>query len=154
MYVKLGILLVAATAVVGGYIYVKSLQTNLAEAENELSGTRMALEHQELTIEQQQEDLQEQNRLNRERADYIANLQREHEELINRFHKNGRDLGTLAERATDRIEPVINNATDDALRCMEIASGSPLTDEERNATVKSETNQECPSLANPSFIAD
>ena len=153
MYVKLGIVVVAITGIIGSYMYVKSLQANLAQAEVELSGTRVALEHQELTIEQQQRDLETQNRLSRERTEYIEKLQRDHEALVTRFNKNGRDLGVLAERATDRVETIINKASNDAIRCMEIASGSPLTDEERNATIKSETNQECPSI-HPNYGVD
>jgi len=35
---------------------------------------------------------------------------------------------------------------------MEIASGSPLTEEELAATKKSQTNTECPRLANPNYV--
>ena len=41
---------------------------------------------------------------------------------------------------------------DNANRCMEIASGSPLTEEELAATKKSQTNTECPRLANPNYV--
>jgi len=37
------------------------------------------------------------------------------------------------------------------LRCLEIASGSPLTDIERNAKLPSEINRECPNIANPNY---
>ena len=40
-----------------------------------------------------------------------------------------------------------------ALRCVEISSGSPLTESEINATKKSEINRECPSIANPNYVA-
>ena len=38
------------------------------------------------------------------------------------------------------------------MRCLEIASGSPLTAQELAATKKSEANNECPDLANPNYI--
>jgi hypothetical protein len=50
------------------------------------------------------------------------------------------------------IERVINKGSDNATRCIEIASGSPLTEKEKNATKKSEINPECPSIANPAYI--
>ena len=37
-------------------------------------------------------------------------------------------------------------------RCFEIAQGSPLTEEELNATKKSQINAECPNIANPNYI--
>ena len=51
------------------------------------------------------------------------------------------------------VERVINKGADNATRCIEIASGSPLTEEEKNATKKSEINPECPSIANPKYMS-
>jgi hypothetical protein len=42
---------------------------------------------------------------------------------------------------------------DEANRCIEIATGSPLTESEINATKKSQINGECPSLANPNYVS-
>ena len=50
------------------------------------------------------------------------------------------------------IQRIINKASAAALRCVEISSGSPLTEKEINATKKSEINRECPSIANPNYI--
>ena len=50
------------------------------------------------------------------------------------------------------IERITNAASDKATRCIEIASGSPLTEKEINATKKSEINTECPSIANPNYV--
>ena len=41
-----------------------------------------------------------------------------------------------------KLEKIINKASDSAARCVEIASGSPLTEEELNGT----PNRECPSF--------
>ena len=38
------------------------------------------------------------------------------------------------------------------MRCVEIASGAPLTEKEKTATKKSEINSECPSIANPNYV--
>ena len=48
---------------------------------------------------------------------------------------------------------IINSASERAQRCVEIASGAPLTEQEINATKKSEINTECPSIANPNYKA-
>ena len=48
----------------------------------------------------------------------------------------------------DNLEKKLQNAN----RCIEIATGSPLTEEELAATKKSQINGECPSLANPNYV--
>jgi hypothetical protein len=41
--------------------------------------------------------------------------------------------------------------TKNALRCLELATGSPLTEEEKNAPTPLEANRECPALINPNY---
>ena len=84
-------------------------------------------------------------------------LQQEFSALDERFNKiNGqgevRDIGKLAVERSRSVERVINNASKKAMRCVEIAMGSPLTEDEINATKKSEINSECPSIANPNYV--
>ena len=50
------------------------------------------------------------------------------------------------------VEKIVDKGSDDMLRCLEIISGSPLTEEELNAKVKSKANTQCPDLANPNYI--
>ena len=73
-------------------------------------------------------------------------------DLDKRFNKKNRDVGLLAIEKTKTIERITNSASDKANRCIEIASGSPLTEKEINATKKSEINTECPSIANPNYV--
>lgn len=61
------------------------------------------------------------------------------------------DLNYLASRRPKLVEKVIDKATENVLRCLEIASGSPLTEDELNATTRSEINNECPDIANPNY---
>ena len=84
-------------------------------------------------------------------------LQKEFAALDQRFNKINaqgevRDIGKLAVERSRSIERVINSATAKAMRCVEIAMGSPLTEKEENATKKSEINSECPSIANPNYV--
>ena len=48
-------------------------------------------------------------------------------------------------------EKVLNGASANAMRCVEILSGSPLTEKELSATKPSEINRECWRDANPNF---
>ena len=74
------------------------------------------------------------------------------ENLDKRFNKKNRDVGKLAIAKPDAIQRITNKGSANATRCIEIASGSPLTEEEKNATKKSEINTECPSIANPNYV--
>jgi hypothetical protein len=82
----------------------------------------------------------------------VNNLKKDLDDLDKRFNKGERDIGKLALERTGAIERIINKGSENAKRCIEIASGSPLTEQEKNATKKSEINPECPSFANPSYI--
>ena len=61
------------------------------------------------------------------------------------------DIDYLAARRPKDVEKIIDKASDNVLRCIEIASGSPLTEDEINATKPSKINNECPDLANPNY---
>ncbi|MGZ0247578.1 MAG: hypothetical protein ACKVH1_16725 [Alphaproteobacteria bacterium] len=62
------------------------------------------------------------------------------------------ELGALAEAKPGLVEKIIDKGTQDVLRCFEIVSGSPLTEEELNAVKKSQTNSSCYDIANPNYI--
>ena len=64
------------------------------------------------------------------------------------------DLAFLAENKPGLVEKVIDKGSKDMLRCLEIVSGSPLTEEELNVTTKSKANTQCPDLANPNYISN
>ena len=69
-----------------------------------------------------------------------AKLQADRDGLNKRLGKH--DIGNLAENKPGLVEKIINKASNSAARCMEIASGSPLTEEELNGA----PNRECPSF--------
>ena len=58
---------------------------------------------------------------------------------------------SLPRAFTSLTEKVLNNATKNANRCLEIFSGSQLTEKELSATKPSEINNECWRSANPNF---
>lgn len=53
------------------------------------------------------------------------------------------DLDALAAARPGLVERTINNATANVLRCLELLSGSPFTEREKNATTEREFNPEC-----------
>jgi TolA-binding protein len=56
------------------------------------------------------------------------------------------ELDALAAAKPRLVERTINGASDNALRCFELLSGVPLTENERNATSERSFNSECPWL--------
>ena len=111
-----------------------------------------AISEQKQVIENQKKDFAEILEANKKINELVNNLKKDLDDLDKRFNKGERDIGKLGIERTGVIERIINKGSENAKRCIEIASGSPLTEEEKNATKKSEINPECPSIANPAYI--
>ncbi len=61
------------------------------------------------------------------------------------------EIGILAQAKPKLVEKIVDKGTKDVLRCYEILTGSPLTEEEINVTKKSKANSSCPDVANPNY---
>src|SRR5210317_855620 len=131
MGIRLFFIGLIVTALAGGGFYVLKLQKDNAILKANAIKMESAIADQKTLIDNQKKDF----------AD-----------LDKRFNKKNRDVGLLAIEKPKTIERITNSASDKANRCIEIASGSPLTEKEINATKKSEINTECPSIANPNYI--
>ena len=143
---------IVATALAGGGYYVMKLQKDNAILKANAIKLESAISEQKTLIENQKKDFEAILTANKELNDLMSKLKTDFAELDKRFNKKNRDIGLLAIEKTKVIERITNNAGDKAARCIEIASGSPLTEKEINATKKSEINAECPSIANPNYI--
>ena len=143
---------IMATAVIGGGVYVMKLRSDNAILKANAIKMESAITEQQELITKQKEDFQEILAANKKMNQLVNVLKKDLEDLDKRFNKKNRDVGKLAIQRTESIERITNGASALATRCIEIASGSPLTDEEKNATKKSEINSECPSIANPNYV--
>ena len=135
---------------------LRQTQLNLEVSEQNAVMLEGSIKSQQVTIEKQIEEAKIINQANLELRETHSKLRSEYKELDKKFTEkaNGeaRSISDLALKKSTLMERVINNATANALRCAEIAMGSTLTEEELNATKKSQINPECPSLANPNFV--
>ena len=152
MGIRLFFIGLIATALAGGGFYVFKLQKDNAILKANAIKMESAISEQKVLIENQEKDFKAILTANAEMNDLVNNLKKDLQDLDKRFNKKNRDVGKLAIEKTKVIERITNSAGDKAARCMEIASGSPLTEAEINATKKSEINTECPSIANPNYI--
>ena len=142
--------MVAGLAGAGAYVF-KLKADNATLKANQIKLESAVSEQKEL-IENQKIDFKKILDANNKMNELVNVLKKDLENLDKRFNKKNRDVGKLAIQKTESIERITNKGSANATRCIEIASGSPLTDEEKNATKKSEINPECPSIANPKYI--
>ena len=150
--IRLFLIGIVATAIAGGGFYVVKLQKDNAILKANAIKMESAITEQKQLIENQKKDFEAILTANKEMNELIGNLKKDFADLDKRFNKKNRDVGLLAIQKTKAIERITNAASVKANRCIEIASGSPLTEKEINATKKSEINTECPSIANPNYI--
>ena len=151
------IIAILAIVVIGaaGFWYISGLRADLAVSQENTKKMSDAVELQKQVIEQMQADQKKIQKLNQELIDTVESQKRDIQSLADRFSTNAdgskRDLGEIAVQKPASIERAINKGTKNALRCIEIASGAPLTEQEKNATKADEINKECPALANPRY---
>ena len=140
LQIKIILALVLLAGAGGGYLYVTKLQKDNAILKTNQVKLETAVAESNQVIEQQTKDLKQIRSTLKEIEEVNAKLQADRDALNKRLGKH--DIGNLAENKPGLVEKIINKASDSAARCMEIASGSPLTEEELNGT----PNRECPSF--------
>ena len=140
LQIRLALILILLASAGGGYWYVQKLQKDNAILKENQIKLETAVADNNAVIEQQTKDLKKIRTTLKEVEETNAKLQEDRDALNKRLGKH--DIGNLAENKPGLVEKIINKASDSAARCVEIASGSPLTEEELNGT----PNRECPSF--------
>ena len=140
LQIKIILALVLLAGAGGGYLYVNKLQKDNAILKTNQVKLETAVAESNQVIEQQSKDLKKIRSTLKEVEELNDRLQADKDNLNKRLGKH--DIGNLAENKPGLVEKIINKASDSAARCVEIASGSPLTEEELNGT----PNRECPSF--------
>lgn len=148
---KIYLIIAALLAVIGGaaFWYYKDSQHRIEVLIQEKAQLEISVDLQRKAIESIQKDLDAQKIILQDTYNKFDNLRQEAQTLADKLAKH--ELGALAIQKPGLVETRINKATQEALRCAEIASGAPLTKAELAATKKSQINDSCPSLANPNY---
>jgi predicted butyrate kinase (DUF1464 family) len=153
--IKVVAVLIIVLVFAGGAWYVTGLRADLAVSEINNKKLQEGIESQQALMEQMRVDIQQIQDINKDLKKETERQQEEFKALSNRFSQNARgevrDFGALAAERPDAIQRAVNRGTVNAMRCLEIASGAPLTEQELNAKTSSEINRECPSIANPNY---
>ncbi len=140
------------TGIAGAGMYVMKLRADNATLKANQIQLEKGIEEQNKVLEQQKADFNAIMESNKKLNVLIQTFKQDLDELDKRFNKKKRDIGKLAIERTEAIERIINKGSENAKRCVELASGAEHTEEELKATRKSQINPECPSLANPSYV--
>ena len=151
-YLKMMFAVVLIAGISGAGMYVMKLRSDNAILKANQIKLEEAVSSQKELIAKQEADFKEILAANQKMNELVNALKKDLDDLDKRFNKGKRDVGKLAIEKTKLIEKIINKGSVNAKRCIEIASGAPLTEKEINATKKSEINPECPSIANPNYI--
>lgn len=136
-------LLVVSAATFLYYQHVGLVEKN-AKLEKELEAAELTIAQKDAQIELIKKQAEQQQKL-------VGNLIQKEREYIKRqrlleyrLTKDGRDIGVLARKKPYLVEKIINNASDARMRCFEVASGSPVTEDDINAK-----NTVCPHIISP-----
>ena len=139
---------------VGGW-WITGLRADLAVSQENSRKLIESIDKQQEAIKKMQEEQEKIRQINNDLNTTIKLQNKDVENLRDRFSQNAkgenRDFGKTAVAKPQSLERAVNRGTVNAVRCLEIASGAPLTDLEKNATKPNEINRECPTLANPNY---
>lgn len=155
LYAILTVLTVISLTVAGTIWYINRLEAKVDTLKADNALLNDAVKMQTRTIELMQADMNKIRMFQDDVRRGVNNNNKDLEDLRKRFEKDKqgqqRDFGALAVKDPSAVQRAVNKGVAEANRCLEIASGAPLTEKEKNAKLKTEINSICPSLANPNF---
>jgi len=136
---KLAIVGAIVISLVGAFWYVSGLRADLERSQQNVRTLEGAVEEQIQVIDQMQRDQRDILAARDEMRELVNEQRQEIDDLRSTFNEsaNGseRDFGEIARAKPGLVENIINQASAEALRCMEIASGAEPTEEELNANI-------------------
>jgi len=149
--IRMILIVVVVAIIAGGLWYVINIKADLAVSEANNRQLVEATREQNMLIEQMKQDVAAIQQANAELQQQTEKQRRDVETLSTKFSK--RDFGALAAEKPEVVEKLVNRGSRNALRCMELASGAPLTEQEKAAKTPMEANRECPSLIDSDYTA-
>ena len=132
-----------------GYLYYQETQERIAILTENNAKLETAVETNEQALAAQTAAFESMRVENARLQKEFQEIENRNKALENRLSRH--DIGAAGVARPDSTERVLNNATKNAQRCMEIYSGAELTEQELSATKPSEINPECWRTANPNF---
>ena len=155
--IKAIVALIITVIIAAGGWYMMNLKADLAISEENSKRLTEGIKDQQALMKQMTEDIAKIQDINRDLAEQTTKHRAEVDALSRKFSQDAkgqpRDFGQFAKERPELVERLVNRGTRNAMRCLEIASGAPHTQEELAAKSASEINKECPAIANPNYRA-
>jgi|TARA_B110000196_G_C21107132_1_gene645783 cell division protein FtsB len=159
MGLKLALIMLIVTGVMGSgfYWYYQDSQAKLAILHENNAKLETAVVSQKEAIQQLEDDVEFAASIAKTTSVSLEAARKQVSVIERKFNKTSkllgeRSIGKLALAKPRPVRKIINKGTNDVFRCFEIISGSILTEKELNAEKKSQTNTNCPGIANPKYI--
>jgi len=149
--IKIVAILIIVLVIAGGIYYITDLKAALVTSQMNEQKLEAGIEAQNRLLESMKADIAAIQKTNEELRKENEQQKKDVDALAKKFDK--RDLGVFAIANTAKLQELIERGTKNALRCLELATGSPLTEEEKNAPTPLEANRECPALINPNYTS-
>lgn len=133
----------------GAYSWITNLQAEnqiLQVNQEKLEG---AVSQQKNVIETQKQEAAAIQQANVDLRDEQVRLRKDAKNLADKLGKH--ELDILAQNKPGLVTKIISKASNNEMRCFELATGAEHTEAELAATKKSQSNNECVELANPNF---
>jgi DNA-binding protein H-NS len=149
--IKAIVYLAIVVVIAGGLWYVMNIKADLATSEANNQKLQDAVQLQKDLIESMQKDIAQIQETNKQLAEQNEKQKQDVATLSSKFSK--RDFGALAAEKPAVVEKLVNRGTANVMRCLELASGAPLNEKEKNAKTPTEANRECPALIDSDYTA-
>jgi len=151
MGAKLALVMFVLMCAMGGgaYWYYNDTQERIAILNENNAKLETAVQTNEEALASQRASFEAMVVENNKLQEQFKEINNRNRSLENRLSRH--DIGASGVAKPGLTEKVLNNATKNAQRCLEIFSGSALTEKELSATKPSEINNECWRTANPNF---
>ena len=126
----LAILTFVGTVVGGAFFYYKDSQATIAALNQQTATLTQAVDQQKDAIEAMEQSIRDQAAIREDMMKEVESARKDVEKLQTKIASH--DLKLIASEKAGLLEKKINRATNDVMRCFEIATGDAILPDEKN----------------------
>jgi hypothetical protein len=138
--IKVAIAAILFSIISGGYFFIKEQQAQLELAKEVQAKMESVIDKQNLAMDNIKADVERMGQVQKELSGTISAAEKDTKALAKKFTEDSegreRNLAAMAAEKPSVVEEKINRGTKDALRCNELLTGAPLTDDEKAGKVR------------------
>ena len=126
----LAILTFVGTVIGGAFFYYKDSQATIAALNQQTATLTQAVDHQKEAIEAMEQSIRDQAVIRKNAMKEVESARKDVEKLQTKIASH--DFKLIASEKAGLLEKKINRATNDVMRCFEIATGDAILPNEKN----------------------